>query len=122
MQKRCQLSCAACPVVLPGDMVIVRSIDACPNYHPLVPDEYPLEGSAQRHASARLIQETALGASGIGGKGAIEPPPLRRAGGPQRGPRVLRLCASHPATLSSMVAEFILRRSPIFSFCPYRLI
>jgi len=50
-------------------MVIVRSIDACPNFHPLVLDEHPLEGSAQRHAVARLIQETALGASGIGDEG-----------------------------------------------------
>jgi hypothetical protein len=55
-------------------MVIVKPIDACPDFHPLVLNEYPLEGSAQRHAFARLVQETALGVSGIGGKGAIEPP------------------------------------------------
>jgi len=50
-------------------MVIVESIDACPNFHPLALNEYPLEGSAQRHAIARLIQETALGASGIRDQG-----------------------------------------------------
>jgi hypothetical protein len=42
--------------------VIVKLIDACPDFYPLALNEPPLEGGAPRHPFARLIQETALGA------------------------------------------------------------
>jgi hypothetical protein len=42
--------------------VIVKPIDACPDFYPLVLNESPLGGSAPRHAFARFVQEAALGA------------------------------------------------------------
>jgi len=57
------------PLVLPEDIVIVKPIDAYPDFYPLVLNESPLGDSAPRNAFARLVQETALVAWGVGGQG-----------------------------------------------------